>query len=740
MTTGNIPITKELVLLGGGHAHVAVLKSFAMRPLPGVQLTLVTKDIHTPYSGMLPGLVAGHYEFDEAHIDLRPLAMLAGARIINAAATGLDLNEQRLELSDRPSLRFDILSLNTGSTPGMKSVPGASEHALPVKPIERFLTRWGALKARIRNTRSTFRLLVVGGGAGGVELLLSMRQALQTELSDQARLAEFQIVTAGDTILPTHSGRVQKTYSRILNERNVSVLSGNRVTSVSEGALECENGESHAFDALVWVTDAAPPAWITESGLATDASGFIAVNEFLQSTSHPSVFAAGDVASMQKSPRPKSGVFAVRQGPPLSFNLRAMLAGFPLEPFQPQNRFLSLISTGDKRAVASWGPFAADGKLIWWWKDWIDRRWMRQYQDIAFIKKQRGAMQPVGEERADEERMRCGGCGAKVSSRVLKRALERLRSSTGAALDVSDDAAIVEIPSGRRLVQSVDFFREFAGDPFLFGQIAAHHALNDLFAMGANPHSAVATVVVPFGNESVVEEAVYQMLSGALSVLTKHDARLVGGHTAEGAEAAFGLTVNGHADEGKVLAKRGLREGDHLVLTKPLGTGVIFAADMRSQAKGRWVNRAVKSMLNSNARAAGIFSDFECSGCTDVTGFGLLGHLSEMLEGSALQAEISLQQIPLLVGVPELLGDGVTSSMSPANHESAPAHHVENSSKDLSKILFDPQTAGGLLAGVSSEHVSACVQALQENGYPAAREIGLVTAKKGDSGMLVRVS
>ena len=733
MTTGNHPITKELVLLGGGHAHVAVLKSFAMRPLPGIQLTLVTKDIQTPYSGMLPGLIAGHYEFDEVHIDLRPLARLAGARVVNASADGLDLEENCLQLKDRPPLRFDVLSINTGSTPGAKSVPGAAKHALPVKPIDRFLLCWEKLKARIRKTRSKFHFCVVGGGAGGVELLLSMRHALRAEFPDQADLVQFKLITAGNTILPTHGTKVQQSYRKILEERGVMVIPGNRVLSVDEAELKCETGEPHAYDALVWVTNASAPAWIAESGLATDESGFVAVNPFLQSTSHPNVFAAGDVASMLETPRPKSGVFAVRQGPPLTFNLRASLAGFPMEPFHPQKRFLSLISTGDKRAVASWGPFAADGGLIWRWKDSIDRRWMRQYQDIGLVKQQRGGMQAPAVESYDEDRMRCGGCGAKVGAKVLRRALERLE------IDASDDAAIIEIPNDTKLIQSVDFFREFIADPYLFGQIAAHHSLNDLFAMGAQPHSAVATVVVPYGNESVVEEAVFQMLSGALSVLQAHNAKLVGGHTAEGAEPAFGLTVNGHHSTAP-LAKLGVREGDHLVLTKPLGTGIIFAADMRSQAKGRWVEGAVNSMLHSNARAAGILTQAGASAGTDVTGFGLLGHLSEMLSDTLLQARLSLNDIPLLDGVTELLDQGIASSMLPANRLSAPEHLIDHGSKDLSKILFDPQTAGGLLAGVPTEQIDDCLRQLRDNGYAHARDIGAISSREADSGLLVRVA
>ncbi|MGB0582492.1 MAG: selenide, water dikinase SelD [Limisphaerales bacterium] len=735
MTAGNHPITKEFVLLGGGHAHVAVLKSFAMRPLPGVQLTLVTKDIHTPYSGMLPGLIAGHYKYDDAHIDLRPLARLAGANIVNATASGLALEEQRVQLLNRPSLRFDILSINTGSTPGMKNVPGASKHALPVKPIERFLNGWADLKCRIQSRNTTFRFAIVGGGAGGVELLLSMRHALRKEIPNRASSVEFSLFTADDTILPTHARGVQSKYAHILSERNVQVHTNSRVQRVDTSELEYADGRKHSFDVLIWATNASAPSWVAESGLATDTGGFIAVNSFLQSTSHPAVFASGDVAAMLETPRPKSGVFAVRQGPPLSYNLRAAAVGRPLEPFRPQQRFLSLISTGDQRAVASWGPFSADGDWIWRWKDGIDRRWMRQYQDVEFIKQQRGAMPPPVIEAGDnEERMRCGGCGAKVSARILRHVLRRLDVSAG------DDAAVLDIPPATKLIQSVDFFREFVADPFLFGQIAAHHSLNDLFAMGAQPDSAMATVVVPFGDEAVVEESVYQMLAGAREVLDAHGAKLVGGHTAEGTEAALGLTVNGHHEGSGLFNKQGLRDGDHLILTKALGTGVIFAADMRSKAKGRWVDSAVDSMLNSNAPAAKLFAKFNATAATDVTGFGLVGHLSEMLSGTSLQANLSLDNLPLLDGVRHLSREGVSSSLLPANQSSAPMEQSATRHEDISKILYDPQTAGGLLAGISAERAEACVERLREIGYPKAQDIGIIRTKNGENEFSVRIA
>ena len=724
MNTGNIPITKELVLLGGGHSHVEVLRTFAVKPEPGLQLTLVTKDMHTPYSGMLPGLLAGHYEFDEAHIDLRPLARLAGARIVNAPVTGLDPGARCLELRDRPAIHYDILSINTGSTPRLSGVPGAVEHAVPVKPINRFLEQWQSLRQRLKvrdDKARPFLILVVGGGAGGVELLLSLREALQKELGDDAKSIEFTLVTSGEDILPTHAAGVRHRYRSILAARDVCVSAGKgkQVNRIQGREAHCVDGSFFGFDALFWVTDAAAPDWIRESGLAVDNAGFIAVDPFLRSTSHADVFAAGDCASMLSSPRPKSGVFAVRQGPPLADNLRAAARSEPLDEYIPQNRFLSLISTGDKNAVASYGPFAAQGKWVWRWKDRIDRAFMEKYADVKAILQMRAGMQP----EIIQPEFRCGGCGAKVGGDVLRNVLDRL------GVEAGDDAAILPTGRGGIPLQTVDFFREFVGDPYLFGRIAAHHAINDIVAMGGGVGSALATVVVPHGKEAFVEGTLMQILTGVIEVLAEHGATLIGGHSAEGAELAVGLTVNGEVSGGAAWSKQGLQPGDQLLLTKPLGTGVLFAADMQGRAQGRWIAAALECMDQSNAKAAAIFRELGISACTDITGFGLLGHLREML-GDARSAEVRLESLPLLAGVKQLMDGGIASTMAPKNAGFGAQCSIDG---ETSEVVFDPQTAGGLLAGIAKDMAEECRSRLVEAGYEDAAVIGEVRVRHGDA-------
>jgi selenide,water dikinase len=379
---GVTPIVKDLVLVGGGHVHVHVLKSFGMKPMPGLRITLIVRDVETPYSGMLPGFIAGHYTRQECHIDLRPLARFAGARLIHDEAIGLDLVGRRVACRTRPAIAYDLLSIDIGSTPHLSSIPGAAEHATPLKPIDGLTERWERIMERVREKEQAVRLLTVGGGAAGVEVTLAMQHRLRRLLHERGRNpdgASFTLVTR-EEILAGHNASVRRRFRTLLDVRGIGVVENSAVKKVEDGAVYCANGDRIGFDELIWVTEAGAASWLGDTGLDLDASGFIRIDATLQSLGHPNVFAVGDVASNVEHPRPKAGVFAVRQGPPLADNLRRALAGKPLVPFVPQRKFLSLISTGNRCAIASRGRFAAQGAILWHVKDWIDRRWMRQYQ------------------------------------------------------------------------------------------------------------------------------------------------------------------------------------------------------------------------------------------------------------------------------------------------------------------------------------------------------------------------
>ncbi|MBV9756344.1 MAG: FAD-dependent oxidoreductase, partial [Alphaproteobacteria bacterium] len=338
------PVVKDLVLLGGGHSHVAVLKRFGMRPLPGVRLTLIARDVHTPYSGMLPGLIAGHYGFDDAHIDLGPLARFAGARLLHDEAIGLDLAARRVTCRGRPPVAYDVVSIDIGSTP-RTDVPGADGNVVTVKPIAGFLEKWRHLAQRVLARRGDVRVGVVGAGAGGVELLLAAQHRLGRLLAADGQAGarpEFHLFSETAEILPSHNARMRTKFGRVLRERGVAVHAGQAVVAVAPGQVTLADGAAFVLDEILWVTQAGAAPWLRDTGLALDDKGFVLVTDALQSVSHPDVFAAGDVAAVARHPRPKAGVFAVRQGPPLARNLRLALLGRPPRPFAPQREFLSI--------------------------------------------------------------------------------------------------------------------------------------------------------------------------------------------------------------------------------------------------------------------------------------------------------------------------------------------------------------------------------------------------------------
>jgi len=744
----NAPIAKpheqDLLLIGGGHSHALALRMLAMRPLPGVRVTLVSDVSYAPYSGMLPGHVAGFYSWEEMHIDLRRLAAFAGAAFVLGQVDGLDADQRTVHVAGRPPMRASVISLNVGSTPSLSGALGAEKWVIPAKPVPELLAGWERVKAAAAEREC--RIVLVGGGAGGVELALTMSHVL-------GRRASITLLHQGARLLPGHNERVRSILSRLLPERGITVRTGTQVAEVTAEGVRTAAGDFVPADFVFWVTQAAAPSWIAGSGLATTPEGFIRVTPKLQAVDHPSIFAVGDVATLEGTPRPKSGVFAVRMAKPLVANLRASFAGRPLKSYHPQRQFLSLIGTGDGQAVASRRWLAGRSALFWTLKDRIDRRFMRKFEDLPVMADVPEAESEDHPDNLQESaRMRCLGCAAKVSSTTLTRVMARLREEHGAAwqdaakagtvvvgLDAPDDAAVFTVPSGRALAQTVDYMPALVPDPYLFGRIATLHSLSDLFAMGAAPHSVLAAALVPFASEPVTEETLYQLLSGVLRELTAAEAVLIGGHTAEGAVTGLALTCNGLVDPANLLRKSSLRAGDALLLTKPLGIGVLFASHMRLQAKAAWIDAALDSMLLSNRAAASILRDHGATACTDVTGFGLAGHLLEMLQPAGLGAEIDLAALPALPGAFDCLHRGFASSLAPANRRALSAITGAEAflADERLALLFDPQTSGGLLAGVPADRAADCLEALRTAGYEQAARIGNVTGA-GEGGIALR--
>jgi len=368
---------RNVLLVGAGHAHVAVLRRFGLQPLPNTRLTLLTREAATPYSGMLPGVVAGHYGVDEAHIDAGRLARFGAARLCRGEAAGIDLAARRVLCRGGPPLPFDLLSLDIGSRPNTGSVPSAAAHAIPVKPIDDFLAQFAGVRARIQAGRSR-HVLLVGGGAGGVELLLSVEHRLRRD-ADRSAALRFTLVTGSDDILPGFPQGFRARFRAILARRGVTVRAGVQVAAVESGCVVLADASRIDADEILWAAEAAPASWLAGTGLPLDGYGFLNVDATLRAAD--GVFAAGDMIAFPGA-IPRSGVYAVRAGPVLADNIRAALTGGRLRPYRPQADALAIVSTGGRHAVLTRNGITLEGSWAWRLKDWIDRRFMARFNDL----------------------------------------------------------------------------------------------------------------------------------------------------------------------------------------------------------------------------------------------------------------------------------------------------------------------------------------------------------------------
>ncbi len=741
--SSNTPTVKHLVLLGGGHSHLAVLKQLGMNPVSGLGVTLISRDIETPYSGSLPGYISGVYNLEEIHIDLRPLAQFAGVRLIQSEVEQIDFQQKLLYCEGRPSMHFDVISLNIGSKPNAVKIAGAERHAVGLKPVDQFLKYWQKLHvgvvAAIRDRKEQYQLLIVGGGPASIELAFAVQYRIHNELAiksfEDAPL-KIKIVTADTEVLQIHNSKVQNYVRSELARRGIGVLTDHKVIEFKEGKIICENESTHDADTMVYATGASIPDWPADCGLTIADDGFIEVNNFLQSTSHDYVFAAGDAATIKGEPRPKSGVYAVRQGQLLAKNLLRYATGRKLRPHTPQKHALALISLANKTAIASRNNLFFKGRSVWFLKNSIDTAFIKRYSQLPEMPDSldiaKGLVDKESEQQLRKHAMRCAGCGAKVAGNILEEVLQELPVldnndilSSGSSIE---DAALVKLDGDQVLLQSVDQLSAFINDPWLFAKIASNHCLSDIYAMGCKPHSALAIVGMPAASKEISKSQLRELMLGCSEALQESDCALLGGHSAESKDFQFGLCVNGFAGKDSLLGKGGMQTGNIVILCKALGSGTLLAADMRYKARHRWIDAALKQMLISNRQAAECFIQHKATACTDITGFGLAGHLFEMLTPGNVELEVSLLDLPALDGALETIRQGILSSLH--NDNSLLSRNIVNSEAFVNdpryELMFDPQTAGGLLASVPESEAEDCIRQLRECGYKQAKAIGRV--------------
>lgn len=712
-----VPLTRDLLLVGGGHAHALVLRMWGMNPLPGVRVTVINPGPVAPYTGMLPGHVAGHYGRDDLMIDLVRLARHAGARVILDRAVGLDLAARQVALAGREALRYDALSLDVGIGSELPGVPGFADHGVAAKPLGDYAERWAAFVAA---GAPAPRVVVIGAGVGGAELAMASAHRLRAV----GRVPDVVLLERAGSALPGVGAGARAALLAAMARLGVRLLTGAEVARIEADAVVLADGRVLPSDFTLSVAGARPQAWLRGTGLEL-TEGFVAVGPTLQS-SDPAVFAAGDCAHLRHAPRPKAGVFAVREAPVLLHNLRASLSGGRMRAFRPQRDYLKLISTGGRGAVADKFGLRLEGGWLWRWKDRIDQAFMAKFREYpAMAAPALPAEVADGVREAMGAKPLCGGCGAKLGAEALAEALAGMAAPQRADVlsGPGDDAAVLRGLGGLQ-VMTTDHLRAFTGDAALMARITAVHATGDIWAMGAAPQAALAQITLPPLSAPMQAAMLREIMQAAGAVFGAAGADVVGGHTSVGAELTIGFTVTGLAQ--RVIGKGGVRPGDALVLTKPLGTGVILAAEMAGATVpglllGEAVAVALAQMCAPLAGASAVLAP-EARAMTDVTGFGLLGHLLEMLEASGCAATLRLADVPLLAGAEALAAGGHGSSLEPANRAAVLGRHNAPATPRAA-LLFDPQTAGGLLAAVPESRAQALLAAL-----PGAAVIGRVTA------------
>lgn len=707
MKTG-FPFTRDLVLIGGGHAHALVLKQWAMKPLAGARLTVINPAPTAPYSGMLPGFVAGHYSSDELYIDLIRLARAAGARIVLGKAGHIDRAHKQVIVPGRAAIGYDVCSIDVGITSGMPELDGFSEHAVPAKPLDDF--------ARIWQQTGPASVAVLGAGVAGAEVAMAAAHRLdllgrpaQVTLIDRSKALNRLGQQARAKVLTT------------LEALNVTLIEHAHVQRVAMDHIAIEGRSTVPAQLTLGAAGTRAYDWISHLGLALE-NGYIKVKPTLQSEGDPSIFAVGDCAHLSHAPRPKAGVFAVREAPILFHNLRAALCGSAMTEYHPQSDYLKLISLGGQTALAEKKGIALSGTMMWRWKDKIDRKFMRQFDDLKPMN-----AEPLPHEHAEDLETQsgpiCAGCGSKVGRGALARSafdqIGALRDDVRAL--PGDDAALLQF-GGSSQVLSTDHLRAFSDDPVLMTRIAAVHALGDIWSMGAAPQAALVSLVLPRMSADLQERTLREIMQTASDVMEAAGAQIVGGHTSMGAELTIGFSVTGIAPD-EPITLGGAKVGDVLLLSKPIGTGVILAADMQLNARGADVAGAYDSMSRSIAVDALAFRNAHAM--TDVTGFGLAGHLANICRASGVSAELDARKVPILNGALDLAMQGVQSSLYPDNLSDALT--LMNAPETAQgRLMLDPQTAGGLLAALSEADANSAMEELAKQGIDAVR-IGRIT-------------
>ena len=718
-----IPITNDLVLIGGGHSHLSVLMKLSKRPINGNRITLITNEIDTPYSGMIPGYIEGIYSWRDSHIDLYRLCLKLNVRFIHAEVERVSAYEKEIYFKDRPKIKFDVLSINTGIQSNNREIKGAAKYCLPVKPISKLANNF---LNKITNFKS---IAFIGGGAGSVELALAIKKRFLNINQD----IKITIITGKRGLLSTFPQKTKLTSLKTLEKFKIDIIEYKRVLEVKPKQIILSDKSMLKIDKAILSTNSMTPKWLAKSDILLTKDNYILVNKSFQ-TNYKYVFASGDVIDFNNQNLKKAGVFAVRSGKPLAINIKQFILGKKLVEYKFNKNYLALIGTSKRSAIATKYNLTFNSRFFFYLKKYIDQNFIKKFSDFKIRKKFTlealktdvlNIFVKHKEKITDEnDIMQCKGCAAKVPLNALKQALPKDIVST------SEDA--VSVPGQPELYQTVDMISSIITDPFLLGKIAANHSISDMVSVNSKITSAMMILQLPLSKTEINSRDLEQVLLGANEIFKTIDCPLIGGHTMIGKDKdpIIGFSILGQKQKKIKIMKnrRKIKTKDLLILTEKIGSGLIFAGINNYLIDSYFQTDVIKQMIKGNLNFGKISNHLNILSMTDITGFGLANHLLNLIKRDNSKTGLTIypNKIPLFEGVNECLNKDIKSSLFKSNYDIAQKDMIYKRDKSkLDNILYDPQTVGGIAFIIPQEEKYKHFKVLKENNIKFT-EIGFV--------------
>ena len=718
-----IPITNDLVLIGGGHSHLSVLMKLSKRPINGNRITLITNEIDTPYSGMIPGYIEGIYSWRDSHIDLYRLCLKLNVRFIHAEVERVSAYEKEIYFKDRPKIKFDVLSINTGIQSNNREIKGAAKYCLPVKPISKLANNF---LNKITNFKS---IAFIGGGAGSVELALAIKKRFLNINQD----IKITIITGKRGLLSTFPQKTKLTSLKTLEKFKIDIIEYKRVLEVKPKQIILSDKSMLKIDKAILSTNSMTPKWLAKSDILLTKDNYILVNKSFQ-TNYKYVFASGDVIDFNNQNLKKAGVFAVRSGKPLAINIKQFILGKKLVEYKFNKNYLALIGTSKRSAIATKYNLTFNSRFFFYLKKYIDQNFIKKFSDFRIRKKfTLDALKTdvlnifvKHKEKITDKNdiMQCKGCAAKVPLNALKQALPKDIVST------SEDA--VSVPGHPELYQTVDMISSIITDPFLLGKIAANHSISDMVSVNSKITSAMMILQLPLSKTEINSRDLEQVLLGANEIFKTIDCPLIGGHTMIGKDKdpIIGFSILGQKQKKIKIMKnrRKIKTKDLLILTEKIGSGLIFAGINNYLIDSHFQIDVIKQMIKGNLNFGKISNHLNILSMTDITGFGLANHLLNLIKRDNSKTGLTIypNKIPLFEGVNECINKNIKSSLFESNYDIAQKDIIYKRDKSkIDNIIYDPQTVGGIAFIIPQEEKYKHFKVLKENNIKFT-EIGFV--------------